>query len=65
MESTLVKRLKSFLWRASGMAVVAFFSFVTGNLTELGLSTAVTATLGLVLGEFTKWLNSYLTKNSI
>lgn len=57
VQITLLKRLKSFLWRLS-MAVVAFIvSWVLANLELLELSETATIILALVLGEISKYLN--------
>lgn len=63
MSKELKKRIKSYLWRAAGMAFVASAAYVLG----LGdiwkvepkvlLSIAVIAALGLLAGEVTKLLN--------
>lgn len=57
-DSTLTKRIKSFLWRAGAVALAAGISFLAGHLQEFAFPPAVTAVLGLVLGEITKYLNT-------
>lgn len=51
-------RLKSFLWR-SGMMVAAFsVAFLMDNVDLLELGPFWTTTLGLFLGEVSKYLNA-------
>ena len=58
IDSVFVKRLKSFVWRAAMMGVAAAAAYVAANLDILQLSPTVTAVLGLILGEVSKWLNT-------
>lgn len=56
----LVKRIKSFLWRAGAMLAALVVGFALDNLTQLQLSPQVTVLVGLILGEISKWLNTGL-----
>lgn len=58
----IVKRMKSLLWRASMMAIIAFVAFVSSHLTQLEMPTWLVTILGLGLGEVSKYLN---TKESV
>jgi hypothetical protein len=60
MNEYLLKRIKSFAWRAGGVLVVSFIAMVLEPevVNALGLSELVIAMLGLVAGEVTKWLNT-------
>ena len=59
MDSQLVKRLKSLAWRAGMVALAAVITFLAQPeiIAELGLPELVTLSLGLVLGEVSKFLN--------
>ena len=64
MNTQITHRIKSFLWRASGMTVVAVLALVvqSGDIFTLDykmLTNFVVITfLGLVVGEITKFLNT-------
>lgn len=63
MNTELKKRIKSLIWRAGGMAVVALGAYVlqVGDLwlldTKVAVNISVMAFIGLVLSEITKFLN--------
>lgn len=63
MNEQLVKRFKSLLWRASGMAFVAGCAYIlqVGDIFALDpktlLNLMIMAGMGLVVGEITKLLN--------
>lgn len=57
LKEQLVKRLKSFAWRAGSMLAVTLVDFVAQNLGLFHLPPQWTVTLGLALGELTKFLN--------
>lgn len=61
MDSQFTKRLKSLLWRAGMMGVAAIVTFLSAHLIDLQVSPTVTAVIGLVLGEVSKWLNTATT----
>jgi len=56
----LKKRLKSFLWRLSGMIIVAILGFVISPdvVSTLKLPAIMVMVIGLVMGELTKYLNT-------
>lgn len=57
LQITLLKRVKSFIWRLA-MATVAFaVSWILSNLELLQLDPIVTTVLALILGEISKYLN--------
>ena len=56
----LLKRLKSFGWRAGMMILSVLIAFVLDNLKVLNLSPAIIGILGLILGEVSKILNKNL-----
>lgn len=64
MDSTLMKRVKSFVWRAGGFVAVAAGAYLAniGDIREIDpykLGTIVTVTLAAyVVNEVTKLLNS-------
>jgi hypothetical protein len=58
MDSQLVKRIKSFMWRGAMLGIAAFVDYALANLGVLELPTLVTAVLGLGLGELSKYLNT-------
>ena len=62
MNEQLEKRLKSLIWRAAMMAVVAVIDVVLQELTMFNMPDAVTLILGLVLGEISKFLNNTYQK---
>lgn len=53
-----IKRLKSFLWRGSVVALIAFLNFVVENISGLGLPIWAVGLVGLIGGEISKWLNT-------
>lgn len=57
-DTTLTKRIKSFLWRAFMMGVAAALSYAIAHLTDLGFNPVVTTVAGLILGEISKALNT-------
>ncbi len=59
----MVNRLKSFAWRLGAYIVVAALAWVSNNIGLLGLPPYVVTIIALVVGEITKAVNSYLTKN--
>jgi hypothetical protein len=58
MNEILVKRIKSFLWRGGMMTLATFLAFAAQNLADLGLPTWLVVSLGLGLGELSKYLNN-------
>lgn len=59
----LSKRVKSWLWRASIMALTAGVDMLLESYTSLHLQPYITVALGLVLGEVSKYLhNKYTAK---
>ena len=62
MNRQLENRLKSLLWRAAMMSVVAVIDVVLQELTMFNMPDAVTLILGLVLGEISKFLNNTYRK---
>lgn len=58
MKEQLLKRLKSFLWRAGAVSVIAGVSWASTNLGILELPIWLQGILGLGLGELTKYLNT-------
>lgn len=57
-DNPIVKRVKSLLWRALMMGIIAFVAFVSSHLTSLELPTWLVTVLGLGLGEVSKYLNT-------
>lgn len=57
----LIKRLKSFIWRAGAVAVVAVINYVIEHLGATGLSAEWIGVIGLALGEITKLINNYVS----
>lgn len=58
------KRVKSFIWRTSMMAIAGLISIIASNLGILELSTQTTIIFGLILGEISKALNNMLRDNT-
>lgn len=58
MDTQLMKRIKSFAWRAGMMGVAAVVAFSLENIQLLELSPFTTTILGLLLGEISKYLNT-------
>ncbi len=56
----LIKRLKSFVWRSAMMGVMVALDFVSTNLGLFNLSSETVVIVGIMLGEVSKYLNSYL-----
>lgn len=57
-DTTFIKRLKSFLWRAAMLGIAAGLSWILSNLSILDLNPFWTTLIGLVLGEISKYLNT-------
>lgn len=63
----LIKRIKSLIWRAGGMAFITAVAYITqvGDIFSLDykmlINLSVLAFLGLVTGEITKYLNTEKT----
>ncbi len=57
-KTELIKRLKSFAWRAGCAAGVAGVSWASNNLGLLEVPLWLQSFLALGLGEVTKWLNN-------
>lgn len=53
-------RLKSFLWRAGAVGLVAIVGYTQTEITNLQLSETSIVLIGLVLGEITKALNNVI-----
>lgn len=58
MNSQLVKRIKSLIWRAGGVGAAAFLTEITVGLPDLGAPEIWVAVIGLLIGELTKYLNT-------
>ena len=58
MNSQLIKRIKSFVWRFLVVAVVAGLEYLAENISLFSLPQEVVVIIGLVVGEITKWLNN-------
>jgi hypothetical protein len=58
MNDQLVKRLKSFLWRAGMVAAAAFIAYVSENIGVLDLPVWAVGISGLVLGEISKLVHN-------
>lgn len=55
MNEQLTNRLKSFGWRLSAYIVAVVLAWLADNIGLLELNATVTAVVGLVLGELSKW----------
>ena len=55
---TLIKRIKSFIWRFASVSLVAGLSWTSKNLGMLEIPVAYQGVIGLILGEVTKYLNT-------
>lgn len=53
-------RLKSFLWRAGAIGLVAIIGYAQQEITNLQLNETTVVVIGLILGEITKALNNVL-----
>jgi len=53
-------RVKSFLWRTGMMILAVIIQQVISLVSTLQLDPTVTVVLGLILGEISKSINSYL-----
>ena len=59
-KEVLIKRFKSFVWRSAVVGLVVALDFISTNLGLFDLPSAIVVTAGLVLGEISKYINSYL-----
>ena len=57
IDTPLIKRIKSLVWRAGAMALAVFVAALSENIGMLELSPTATMFLGLILGELSKYLN--------
>lgn len=57
-DSQLVKRIKSFVWRAGAVGVIASLNFLVENASGFGFAPWVVILIGLIGGEITKALNT-------
>lgn len=64
MKEQIIKRIKSLLWRAGAVALIAFLGFIAENLGATGMGAQWVVFIGLVLGEVTKYLNNQLSRES-
>jgi hypothetical protein len=55
---TLIKRIKSYIWRGLMMLLAIAIQVVAANLNLFELDTKTTVILGLFLGEVSKYLNT-------
>jgi hypothetical protein len=55
---TLIKRIKSYVWRGLMMLLAIAIQVVANNLNLFELDTKTTVLLGLFLGEVSKYLNT-------
>lgn len=55
-------RFKSLLWRSGGMALAFLLTQITPDIQAMGISPEIKVFLGLLIGEVTKALNNYLTR---
>jgi len=55
---TLIKRIKSYIWRGLMMLLAIAIQVVAANLNLFELDTKTTVLLGLFLGEVSKYLNT-------
>ena len=58
----LVKRLKSFAWRAGAFVVVAGLAAVPDFLGIFKVEPGVIALVALVVGEITKYVNTFVNE---
>lgn len=56
-------RLKSFLWRAGAVGLVAIIGYFQKEITQFPLNETTVVILGLLLGEVTKALNNVIQNN--
>ena len=57
-----VNRFKSLFWRAGAMGAVVGIGYLAQEVKSFELDPVVVVALGLILGEVTKFLNSYLSQ---
>jgi len=57
-DSQLVKRIKSFVWRAGVVGFIASLNFLVENAAGFGFAPWVVILIGLIGGEVTKALNT-------
>ena len=58
-------RFKSFCWRSGAMVASSFLVLIANSLTDFGLTGQTVVVLGLIIGELTKYINSYIKENNI
>jgi len=62
IKEQLIKRSKSFLWRTGALVVSAGFAAILDMLGIIKVDPAIIAIVGLVFGEFTKYINTFAGK---
>jgi hypothetical protein len=55
------KRMKSFYWRTGAM----FLTALTASIVDSGITGTWVVLLGLMMGEVTKSINSYISENKL
>lgn len=55
----LIKRIKSFLWRAGAFVVVSGLSAIVDMLGIMKVDPIIITLVSLVVGEITKYVNTY------
>lgn len=60
VKEQLVKRLKSFLWRAGAFVVVAGLAALVDMLGILQVDPVIITIVSLVAGEITKYVNTFV-----
>lgn len=59
MKANILKRVKSLLWRAGCVGVVAALGSMAQQLAGVGLPPMAVTILGLMLGEVSKFVNNH------
>ncbi len=58
MNEQIIKRLKSLGWRVAMFAIVGLVDLAIASLSDFNLPNQITAILGLVLGEISKFIST-------
>jgi len=62
MSKELLKRIKSLLWRAGGIGLIAGLNAFMEGLGATGMSVTLIGILGLIVGEITKFINNKISR---
>lgn len=64
LKTMWLNRFKSLIWRAGAMGAVVGVGYLAQEIKAFELDPVIVVAIGLILGEVTKFLNSYLSQTA-